>query len=772
MEQSKPCLPGAPWSPVNKKRAKGRWTLDEAEALALAWEEELPDSVLNLIKSEQFKGGSILSLSKRGSRAGTQRKTKDCENNFAFVKPAVKAKPRTVPSAYFLADGLIRLNIRLNGKLLKVKVDGQSIKVLALQIGKQLKELISHLRQLFRNTLNSHSSLIAELKALMARKEKSNNSNGSSSDADQVDSDSTHACKKSDGESAGEESGSESDDKKSDDESLGGKKSCKSDGDKSSAMSADKKSNSESDGDKSDAQSSDKKSGGESDGDEASDAESAHKKRNGENDAEKSHVKSADKKGKAESDDEKSDAESADKKSDGGSDDETSNAESAEKKSDGGDGDEKSDAESADKNNIAETVAGENSDATSAHGDADDENSDAENASKKTKSERGDKKSPDLFLDSLSSGSPSKYTWGDGREETVRARRLREKMEERQAWKSEMSKEDLEKRRVRLTQAWLTGDPEWWGSEGKPASGESDSSSEKPDNSNESEDSDESEDNKSPAAGRSPLNHENLRLKELEELWVAAGLPRASFNAKAAVALLAEEDEAKTPEVRSELAAPSTQAYPEDMQSNGKASHVDELGSASVSFAARELFGDEDPKKARAMKKALATVRSIEKGEEPSEPPKVPASFSSVAEELTARPPPLVAHARKARAKKTEESKSEEGKSGSDKSSDMGSTSSEEDKPSKKPKKDGNKQEQKKSKRSQGVDKRKSQQKKEDRSDSTTDKPVKKRGRPPKVPEAVANAAPAEKAAGKKESVSAKGGKKGKPWTKRMWHLM
>jgi hypothetical protein len=96
---------------------KGRktigWTRADAVGLKSAWLQTLPESIVNLVLSDKWRGGPIIPLSAFGAKA------KDVEKNFPWVKGVFMCYPTSVPSAFLLADALLELNCEWNLELLK-----------------------------------------------------------------------------------------------------------------------------------------------------------------------------------------------------------------------------------------------------------------------------------------------------------------------------------------------------------------------------------------------------------------------------------------------------------------------------------------------------------------------------------------------------------------------------------------------------------------------------------------------------------------------------
>ena len=97
-------------------------------------------------------------------------KVKDIERNCLLLAPLAKLSPAKVPSGFLAADGILKLDNKLAGKLLNVEASQREAK--AVQEGYKLKVLMQKCRQLFRKQplpSRTRSVKLAHLKQLLTR---------------------------------------------------------------------------------------------------------------------------------------------------------------------------------------------------------------------------------------------------------------------------------------------------------------------------------------------------------------------------------------------------------------------------------------------------------------------------------------------------------------------------------------------------------------------------------------------------------------------------
>lgn len=136
----------------------------------------IPQKIIDLVNSSNYGGGRI-------TKADNEDMVHvlDLHTNALWIKGVIKAFPRSVPSAYMIADALLVVDEVLCHNLYR---DRDQHRLLALQDGALLKRLVGHLRTLWRaqqyridtddNGLltNSTTSRVAELKALLQENNK------------------------------------------------------------------------------------------------------------------------------------------------------------------------------------------------------------------------------------------------------------------------------------------------------------------------------------------------------------------------------------------------------------------------------------------------------------------------------------------------------------------------------------------------------------------------------------------------------------------------
>ena len=161
------------WNPINKKRAKGRWSYDKCKDLTKLWIEELAPAAIELFRQGASNGTILVEV-----KMPFHPKKKHVELNFAWVKPVVQMVQEKVASAYFMADALMIMHKELGEKLLVPGQSGMNEEMLALREAMNLRKIVSYARSLWRTSPSSRSKRIAAIKNLMREK------NASDSDSD------------------------------------------------------------------------------------------------------------------------------------------------------------------------------------------------------------------------------------------------------------------------------------------------------------------------------------------------------------------------------------------------------------------------------------------------------------------------------------------------------------------------------------------------------------------------------------------------------------
>ena len=116
-------------------------------SLAVEVKRNLPMPVLQVLGSDEWKGGQLLQVEGDVSRPTSE----ELVVNFCWLKPVVQRFAATVPSAYFCTDLFLCLDALFLGKLLHPTLT-ESKKQLAAQEGNRLKGLIGALRFLWRSS--------------------------------------------------------------------------------------------------------------------------------------------------------------------------------------------------------------------------------------------------------------------------------------------------------------------------------------------------------------------------------------------------------------------------------------------------------------------------------------------------------------------------------------------------------------------------------------------------------------------------------------------
>ena len=116
-------------------------------SLAVEVKRNLPMPVLQVLGSEDWKGGPLLQVAGDVSRPTAE----ELVVNFCWLKPVVQRFVSTVPSGYFRTDLFIYLGRLFMGKLLRPTLT-EGKKQLAAQEGSRMKRLIGALRFLWRSS--------------------------------------------------------------------------------------------------------------------------------------------------------------------------------------------------------------------------------------------------------------------------------------------------------------------------------------------------------------------------------------------------------------------------------------------------------------------------------------------------------------------------------------------------------------------------------------------------------------------------------------------
>eukprot|EP00959_Pyramimonas_sp_CCMP1952_P146478 3066112-Pyramimonas_sp.AAC.1 len=94
-----------------------------------------------------------------------------CEKNYIFIKPVLRAYPMKTPSPYMIADAMLIADGLLAGNLLKIPgVDEAGLQgktSMAVMEANDIKKLIGAVRYLSRGGRSSYSPIMRELKSLV-----------------------------------------------------------------------------------------------------------------------------------------------------------------------------------------------------------------------------------------------------------------------------------------------------------------------------------------------------------------------------------------------------------------------------------------------------------------------------------------------------------------------------------------------------------------------------------------------------------------------------
>lgn len=137
----------------------------------------LTPAVVEMIQDENWKGSELIVLESMVTRPSAH----ELSTNYVWAKPLAMASPSKaivcqtlschttcctqVPSAYFLTDAFLMLDLIMFKKLFRPDVgNGESRLVLAGREGVKGKKLIQALRYLWRNSSESYDPKILDLK--------------------------------------------------------------------------------------------------------------------------------------------------------------------------------------------------------------------------------------------------------------------------------------------------------------------------------------------------------------------------------------------------------------------------------------------------------------------------------------------------------------------------------------------------------------------------------------------------------------------------------
>ena len=117
------------------------------KSLAVAMKRNLPLPVLQVLGSDDWKGGALLQVEGDVCRPSSE----ELVVNFPWLQVVARRFTSSVPSAYFCTDLFLMLDSLFMGKLL-VPTATQSKKQLASEEGAKLKRLMGALRFLWRSS--------------------------------------------------------------------------------------------------------------------------------------------------------------------------------------------------------------------------------------------------------------------------------------------------------------------------------------------------------------------------------------------------------------------------------------------------------------------------------------------------------------------------------------------------------------------------------------------------------------------------------------------
>mmetsp|Transcript_7595 Transcript_7595/g.17005 ORF Transcript_7595/g.17005 Transcript_7595/m.17005 type:complete len:172 (+) Transcript_7595:78-593(+) len=151
-------------SPTWKSTFGRKATWEEADVTTVATSvlNELPADIKALVSEGNFKSDTIIGIK---DEVGWNVCEKDIRNNYVILKPFVQWSPASVPSAFFAADVLIKLNSLLHNKLFACREE--FVVPRATKEGGKIKKLIGALRALYRHARLGKCHEITSLKSYL-----------------------------------------------------------------------------------------------------------------------------------------------------------------------------------------------------------------------------------------------------------------------------------------------------------------------------------------------------------------------------------------------------------------------------------------------------------------------------------------------------------------------------------------------------------------------------------------------------------------------------
>ena len=152
------------WRTLHTSRAS--WRKHALVCMAKFVIDELPEGVVNLLLTEQLKGGP-LTVMKDDRTTHTSLKA-----NAIWILPFIKKTQDRVPSPFYIADVLAEMDRQLQGKLLRpAPGKGDNKIALAMAEGMRIKRLIGYLRYLWRASPIARDPDIHHLKSFLEKKD-------------------------------------------------------------------------------------------------------------------------------------------------------------------------------------------------------------------------------------------------------------------------------------------------------------------------------------------------------------------------------------------------------------------------------------------------------------------------------------------------------------------------------------------------------------------------------------------------------------------------
>ena len=164
---------------VSMKGRRVPWTHEHVISLAEAIIENMPKNLVNMLLDGKLRPGPIVEL-QAGGQYGVS--ASDVVGHQVYLGPLVKAYPAAAPSSFLLADVLLAIDEKLDGKFI-LRPEAGDKKLWALQDASRLKRLIQHLRYLYRATPDSHDPGMKKLKSHLEMKSPTSSPTKSSSSA-------------------------------------------------------------------------------------------------------------------------------------------------------------------------------------------------------------------------------------------------------------------------------------------------------------------------------------------------------------------------------------------------------------------------------------------------------------------------------------------------------------------------------------------------------------------------------------------------------------